>query len=198
MFYSQQHEDKILYEKYLNYRNGFFIEIGAMDGVTFSNSKFFEEDLGWTGILIEPTEQFKNLIINRPNCYNFNYAVSDKNGEVDFLGYAAIGGLLNTMDDKHKKNWNLDDNNSFKVISMPFYDITKNININKVDLFSIDVEGGEYDILKTFDWNIPVYIILIEMDNHNSIKDENCRNLLKDKGFIYDMRIGLDEVWIKK
>jgi hypothetical protein len=72
-FYSQQQEDKILYEKYLNFRNGIFIELGAMDGIIYSNSLFFEKELEWTGILIEPTEQFEQLMINRPNCHNFNY-----------------------------------------------------------------------------------------------------------------------------
>ena len=42
MFYSQSGEDQILYDKYLNYRDGFFIELGAMDGVCYSNTLFFE------------------------------------------------------------------------------------------------------------------------------------------------------------
>jgi FkbM family methyltransferase len=197
MFYSQQQEDKILYEKYLNYKNGFFIEIGAMDGVIFSNTKFFEDELNWKGILVEPTQQYNNLIINRPNCYNFNYAVSEERGDVDFLGYAAIGGILNTMNDIHKKNWNLINLTPFKVKSVPFHEITRDIKIEKVDLFSIDVEGGELSVLKTFDWNIPVYIILIELDNNNKEKDNKCREYLLNKGFLFDMRIGLDEVWIK-
>jgi len=198
MFYSQQKEDEILFEKYLNYRDGFFIELGAMDGITFSNTKFFEDELGWNGILIEPTGQYNDLIKNRPNCYNFNYAVSEKESDVDFLGYAAIGGLLETMNDTHKNNWGLDKIQPIKVKSIPFYEITKNLDIKKVDLFSIDVEGGEYEVLKTFDWNIQVYLVLIEMDNHNKEKDEKCREFLINKNFEFDMRIGLDEVWIKK
>jgi len=196
-FYSQQEEDKILYEKYLNYKNGFFIELGAMDGITFSNTKFFEDELNWRGILIEPTRQYDMLIKNRPNCENFNVAISEFEGDIDFLGYAAIGGLVDSMSDIHKKNWSLDKSTSFKVKSTPLYKIIKDIKIEKIDLFSIDVEGGEYGVLKTFDWNIPVSIFLIEMDGHNKEKDESCRNILISNGYCFDMKIGLDEVWKK-
>ena len=40
--------------KYLNYENGFFIEAGANDGVVQSNTFYFEKELNWTGLLIEP------------------------------------------------------------------------------------------------------------------------------------------------
>ena len=39
----------------------------------------------------------------------------------------------------------------------------------------IDVEGGEEEVLKSMDWDIPVYIVCIELDDDNKEKDENCR-----------------------
>ena len=41
-------------EKYLNYNNGYFIELGANNGVEQSNTFYFEKEKNWTGILIEP------------------------------------------------------------------------------------------------------------------------------------------------
>ena len=199
MFYSQQKEDKFLYDKFLNYKNGFFIEIGAMDGLTYSNTKFFEDELAWNGILIEPTNQYEQLIINRPNCYNFNCVISEINGEVVFVGNGSVGGVLSTMNEIHKFNFSLySENLSMKIKSLPFYEITKNIDIKRVDLFSIDVEGSEFEVLNTFDWNIPVYLILIELDGNNKEKDDKCRNLLIEKGFKFDSRIGLNDIWIKR
>ena len=197
-FYSQQGEDEFLYNKWLNYKNGFFIELGAMNGITFSNTKFFEDELGWNGILIEPTNQYNNLIINRPNCSNFNYAISENEGKIDFLGHSAIGGILDTMNEQHKTNWGLTEKPPFKVKSIPFFKITNDMSIDKVDLFSIDVEGGEYGVLNSFDWNIPVYIVLVELDRSNLDKDGKCRKILTDNGFKYDCRIGLDEVWMNE
>ena len=53
-YFSLNELDKKL-EKYLNFNNGFFVELGANDGVTQSNTLFFERTRGWRGILIEPT-----------------------------------------------------------------------------------------------------------------------------------------------
>jgi hypothetical protein len=43
--------------KYLNFKNGFYIECGANDGVNQSNTWYFEKSLNWIGILIEPNKQ---------------------------------------------------------------------------------------------------------------------------------------------
>lgn len=203
MFYSQQGEDRFLYEKYLNYTGGFFIELGAMDGIIYSNSLFFESQLNWKGVLIEPNiEQYQKLVINRPKCHNFNYAISETEGEVDFLGYGALGGMIHTMSDAHKYGWNLHHTNPYKVKSIPISKLLEPLNLKRVDFFSIDVEGGELEVLKTFDWNIPVYVICIEMAHHNTdIGKQKCqmyRDFMISKGFEFDSEIGCDEIWINK
>jgi len=43
--------------KYLNFKDGFYIECGANDGVNQSNTWYFEKNLNWRGILIEPNKQ---------------------------------------------------------------------------------------------------------------------------------------------
>jgi hypothetical protein len=55
MYYSQAGEDEFLNSNYFkNKRDGIYIELGALDGTLYSNTKFFEDQLGWKGILIEP------------------------------------------------------------------------------------------------------------------------------------------------
>ena len=112
-FNGQCGEDAMLFKKYLNYKNGFFIELGAMDGVIYSNSKFFEDNLNWRGILIEPTKQYDDLIKNRPNAFNYNYAISTVEGEVEFVGDDNVAGLKHTMSESHTKRWNLHHKNSY-------------------------------------------------------------------------------------
>ena len=220
-YHSQQEEDVILHNKYLNYRNGTFIELGAMDGRIYSNSLFFEEDLGWNGVLIEPSNQFEQLILNRPNCYNFNYAISTVEGEVEFLGTGALGGMTETMSEWHRKGWRLDEQPPFFVKSIPISKIIEQTNIERGDFFSIDVEGGELEVLKTFNWKIPVYLILIEGDytateeekkswitnpNSNGLtvdqsyveRINQCTEILISNGFEFMEKIGCNEVWINK
>lgn len=196
MYYSQLGEDKILNEKYFNNkRNGFFIELGAMDGVTYSNTLFFEQQLGWNGVLIEPQKSMYNsLVVNRPNCYNFNYAISEVEGEVLFTGDYALGGIDSTMTDHHRKSWNL--TNSYYVQSIPISKLLKDIPIKEVDLFSVDVEGGELEVLKTFDWNIHVNVIMVEIFGVDEEKDEQIRTFLKEKNFSFSEKVPSSEVWV--
>ena len=197
-FYSQQYEDVVLFKKYLNYRNGYFIELGAMDGVRYSNTKFFEDHLNWTGILLEPEKsQFLQLKQNRSNCITLDYAISEIDGEVLFNGRPndACGGIIETI--IHNKN-ELKDSENYFVKSKPFYKIFEEIGKPKqVDLFVVDVEGGELAILKTFDWSIPVYIVVIETAEQNST-NQDCRKILANNGFEFDMVLGCNEVWINK
>ncbi|KAF6201526.1 hypothetical protein GE061_003917 [Apolygus lucorum] len=52
-----------------NKKNGFFIEVGALDGETRSNTLYFERFLNWTGLLIEPDPlNFANLLRKKPKC----------------------------------------------------------------------------------------------------------------------------------
>ncbi len=202
MFHSQQDEDKILFEMYLNYQNGFFIELGAMDGITFSNTLFFERELNWNGILIEPTSQYEKLIQNRPNCYNFNFAISEYEGNVEFVGNNALGGIKSTMSEGHFLGWKLNEESSYIVNSTKMSNILSEVNklrkINKVDLFSVDVEGGELEVLKTYDWSIPTYLVLIEMSKFDLLKDDHCRQILKKNNFTFDTTIGCNELWVNK
>ena len=80
MYYSQCGEDKFLNENFFKGKtNGVYIEMGAVDGLFQSNTKFFEDQLNWTGILIEPQpNSFKKLQMNRPNKYTRIYVYSMK------------------------------------------------------------------------------------------------------------------------
>lgn len=69
-------------------------------------------------------------------------------------------------------------------------------NIEYIDLITIDVEGGEEVVLKTLDFNIPIYVICIELDGHNPEKDERCRTILIENGFIFKKRFLINEFWI--
>lgn len=199
MFYSQCGEDKIIYEKYFKYnRNGIFLELGAMDGIIYSNTKFFEDTLGWSGVLIEPhPEMFKTLQHNRPNSKCYHSAVSSSVGVVNMNinpYVPAVSSVDYTTDEHFKKVWH---KNSYKISvqANKLSDILKHANVSRIDFFSLDVEGHEYDVLLSMDWSIPVRVILVEtLDISNN--DDKVRRFLTEKGFIFDGKCAHNEVWI--
>ena len=180
--------------------SGVFLEMGACDGVLYSNTKLLEEKLNYTGILIEPGIGFyKKLIKNRPKCKNYNLAISNKEGEVSFIGKeTAVGGVVNSLSNNWIRDWKLNTNEIYNIKTTKLSSVLKDSEVKYIDLWSLDVEGSELEVLEGMDWDIPVYIIIIEVA-HDVYKDktEKCREILRKQGFTCDgIRRGLDEFWI--
>jgi FkbM family methyltransferase len=199
-FYSQQGEDFFLFMHYINQVrfDGVYVEVGAMDGLTYSNTKFLEDCLNFRGVLIEPVPvQFEKLSINRASNACLNYAISNNYGEIKFVGNDAMSGILNTLPDSHKLRYDLV-NGQYIVNTAPLGDLLRKIGVSYIDFMSIDVEGGEQNVLESMNWEIPTYIICIELDGINPIKDYNCRNILLNKNFELLLKIGLNEFYINR
>lgn len=120
MYYSQCEEDVFLNNTiFKNKKNGVYIELGALDGVLYSNTKFFEDTLNWTGILIEPhPTKFLLLQKNRPNNFLFNSLVSCHTEPLEFRyfedGLAAVSGVENTLSQHHFDTYYNNENDWFK------------------------------------------------------------------------------------
>lgn len=129
--------------KFINYRNGFFIECGANDGINQSNTWFFEKKLNWKGLLVEPVPKlFKNLKKNR----------SDKNifENVCLVGFNHKSKFINMTYDNcmSKITKNKKKNKNIIVKCSNLTDLLKKNKIKKtIDLFTLDVEGYESDVL---------------------------------------------------
>lgn len=57
-FHSQVGQDEWVHSMLRSKRNGFFVELGACDGLYLSNTLFFERSMGWKGVLIEPNDNY--------------------------------------------------------------------------------------------------------------------------------------------
>ena len=195
-FYAQQGEDIYVYRKFINRisSDGVFVELGGFDGVTYSNSKFFEDTLKFKGVLIEPTHQFQRMIQNRPNCKNYNLAVAHKHQMVMITGDAATAGIADTMHPNFRERWHKNSTSSL-VEARPFKTILHDSGVDHIDLLTIDVEGGEQAVLETMDFSIPVYVVIIEADGDNPKKDEACRDILRKHGFVFDRHFCLNDIW---
>ena len=93
-FKSQNGQDKYLFSLMRN-KKGFFVELGACDGVLFSNSHYFEKELGWNGILIEPNPIYWEDLKKNRSCHLSNKLCDDMEGkEVDFLLADSMSGII--------------------------------------------------------------------------------------------------------
>jgi FkbM family methyltransferase len=209
MYYSQCHEDIFLNQNiFKNKQNGVYIELGALDGILFSNTKFFEDSLNWTGILIEPhPEKFKLLQINRPNNYLFNNLVSSHEEPLEFRYFvdqhAAVSGVENTLSQYHFDTY-FESNNEWakslsqnKIVIKPtsLTEIVRSTNITHIDLLSLDVEGHEYEVLMSWDFSVPIDIILIETLGVQPEKDELCRKLLIKNNYKFITKYNHNEIF---
>lgn len=147
--------------KYVTEKSGFYVEVGANDGVTQSYT-YELENIGWHGMLIEPSlEAFDKCVKNRPNNKLFNCALvaSENTKEIsgDFYGsfLASVGG----------ERLNKRDNVIGNIIAVPartLNSILEELKLEGINLLSLDVEGYEYEVLKGFDISKyhPKYVII--------------------------------------
>jgi FkbM family methyltransferase len=150
----------------LNYKTGgFFVEFGASDGVTLSNSYLLEKSFNWRGILAEPARMWHEALSNSRTTHFCKKAVWGKSGEIlEFEEYDL--GELNTLkvskhNDGNSKFRNA--NNLYNVETISLRDLLSTYHApTNIDAIIIDTEGSEYEILKSFDlfeYQIKIFII---------------------------------------
>ena len=190
-YYSQYEEDKIL-NSLLKQKDGFCIEIGGYDGITRSNSYFFEK-IGWRCLIVEPIPRFYEAIKKVRQCDALNVAVSSQNGFVDFYVAKNVEELSSISPDidrvviKHESDFE-----KIQVRTMTLDSIIESYPKSKIDFITIDVEGHEMDVLLGF--NLIKYLprIIIIEDNSNG-KDFEIQNYLAGFGFIKFKRTGCND-----
>jgi len=198
-FYSQLGEDLLIYRNFINQytEDGVFLELGAFDGVKLSNTLFFEKELGFSGILIEPVkEAYDRLVVNRPKSTCYNSAISSSESDVELLVNGGVSGIRSHMNKNFIDRWHPNPTTR-KVKTDTLSRIFREQQLRYIDLFSLDVEGGELDVLETIDWgSISIYLICIELDTHNPAKNERCRQILRDNGFVFQVKMSINEFWL--
>jgi FkbM family methyltransferase len=147
--------------------NGFFIELGANDGITFSNTAFFEFHRGWMGVLIEPSvNSYNECVKNRPNSQCFNLVCVSNDYKDETIRGDFNGGMMSSVDGKRNNTTDLVE---CKVSTLE--KILDSVGATTIDFLSLDTEGYEYDILCGLNLNKyrPKYM-LIEIYVYDYVK----------------------------
>jgi len=177
MYYSQFSQDSYLEIFFFKgYKNGFYVDVGAHDGITFNNTLYFEKNNNWNGINIEPIKSvYDKLVSNRPNNINLNYAICNNDGETDFLcntGYTEmLSGIKDNYDVRHHQRLQRENEQMssitevIKVNTKKLETIFDENNISRVNYLSIDVEGAEFEVIKSINFD-KVFIDIIGFENN--------------------------------
>lgn len=199
-FYSQYKQDKFVYETFFrDTRNGTFVDIGANDGETLSNTLFFEEQLGWNGICIEPLPHIFEKLKNRRRCLCIQGCIADHDGTEEFLmikGYAEmLSGIIRHYDPHHRARIEAESHGNYQKVKVNTYNLNTLLNhygFKHIDYLSIDTEGGELGILQSIDFT--TYSISV-IDVENNYNDSRIKEFLASKGYRFITRIDCDEIY---
>ena len=138
--YSQVGQDLWAIEMNKFKKNGYFLDIGAFDGVNFSNSYLLESEYDWNGICVEALPSNFNILKNSRKCISLNCALTDQVGKCLINSSGSTSRLTNTG------NFN-----TIEVPTITFEKMFEAYNVpNTIDYLSLDIEGHEYLALTKF------------------------------------------------
>jgi FkbM family methyltransferase len=205
MFFIPCGEDIHLVQNYfMNRKNGIYFEAGALDGVNYSNTLFFESIMEWSGILVEPNPtQYDLLEKNRganPKNKLFHSLISNSKEEVDFIysdyHHSAVSGVLSTLPQTHHSDYfKYVPTHIIKMKSRSLDDIFKDAGVKEINLFVLDVEGHELNVLESFSFDIPIEIMMIE---NLDPSDHRVRNYLVERDFEFVETYKHNEIYRNK
>lgn len=147
--FSQNNEQEIILN-YFGTRVGSFLDIGAHDGVTFSNTRALLLKR-WHGVLVEPSPSVYPRLVE--NCQGHRAITINKALTVEYNGLRtgfkdSRGDCVSSFDEAHVRKWEksgmtFDDCQVDCMSTEVFLDLFHTF----FDFISIDVEGGNYDLL---------------------------------------------------
>jgi FkbM family methyltransferase len=155
-FYGSKGQDRWIVERvFASRRDGYFVEIGAADGRTHSNTYVLERDYNWNGVVIEANPDYIPELRRNRNCCCVHSCVDGQMREVDFFCYGFMGGIISEdTDNALSRRGSLINKHLRRVVTMrttALPEILREAGAPPViDYLSIDVEGAEYRILRDF------------------------------------------------
>lgn len=129
-------------------RDLFYVDVGAHDGVEFSNTYLLDQRYGWNGICVEANpETFQQLVVNRPLARCVNACVHAKDGEAVFVKDGMHGGIAETMPDAQSTDRQ-------RLLTVSFERVLRENNAPpEIDYLSMDIEGAEESVLLGFSFD---------------------------------------------
>jgi FkbM family methyltransferase len=188
-------------ENLVGVEKGYFIDIGAHDGLSGNNTKYFEEK-GWEGVCIEPHPDVFEQLKNNRTCRVENCAIWESDTEIDFLavsGYPEmLSGIVESYDPRHLDRINREIatmNGSSRTVKIQAKKFDTIIDKTHINFLSIDTEGSEMRILEKVDFDkYRIDVICIE----NNFMDPSFMKFFHERGYyLHSTHLGCDQIYVR-
>ena len=196
---------------------GFYIEAGAADGESISNTLYFEMHHGWTGLLVEPNpDNLAKLIDLHRNAWILPHCLSTKS-HVEMVTFEISDLLSGIVVDGKTKPSKLNDAwldiskwfqpaddeiREIQVQCFPLYSVLVALDNPHIDYFSLDIEGAEWTILKSLPWDkINVTALTVEINHAGETlpgSQSDIRQLMQQKGYELAGTLTIDDLFYRK
>ena len=192
-------EDRLLDERFGHKTNGYYVEVGAYNGVDLSNTFYFE-GIGWTGVLIEADPEMAEVCrAARRNSKVVNCAVvaPDSPPLVTFEVSEECRGLSSLLLDADHRNRIKRFTGRVKIrrVRVPgrtLDSVLQECGSPEIDFMTIDVEGNEWDVLRGFTisrWSPRVLIL----ERNSFFPDRRIINYLHSNGYLFQCTTGVND-----
>ena len=185
--WAQEGEDLILARFFEQKKNGFYIDVGAHHPKRFSNTQYFYLR-GWRGINIDANiDSIKLFSKYRPKDKNICIGIGPSNSSMKYYKFqeSALNTFSSSRYESLKDTWRIKD-----IINIPISPLSEVLKQNMpkqqhIDFMNIDVEGLDYEVLLSNDWNKyrPDYLLI-------EILNKNMDTINLNKEVLYLKKIG--------
>lgn len=203
---SQYGQDKFLIENVFKHiKDGYFVEIGAGDGIHISNTYILEKKYRWNGLCIECNPfSFERLKENR-QCKLSNVPITHDSRIIQFNAIEVYGyhnnlfSSINEVPEQYKDH----------VVKIELQSETLTSCLKRmcaphfIHYLSLDIEGFEYEVLKQFfdyknsvkGWTREIVSFSIE-HNFDAIKRESIKKLMEENLYVHATQCEVDDIYV--
>jgi FkbM family methyltransferase len=179
-------EDIFIRRFFKNENRGLYVDIGCYHPVKGSLTYYLFKK-GWKGLNVDLSKVSIDLFnVARPNDHNVNAAVTDFNGDTVYYENGAINQQNSLVEDQSK--------NQIKIKAYKLNDLLDKFNIGKVDFLNIDVEGNDFKVISTLNFNkFKPKLISIEQNTYNleNLLNNECHQFLIKNNYFLVSKIGV-------
>jgi len=178
-------------------KDGFFIEAGADDFESDSNTILFELEHNWSGILVEPNPTIYPLGLMKHRkawgagtCLGLGGIPS----MAQFSPKAVEGGMAGIVPEATSE--------SMEMQCFPLYSLILATGNRTINYFSLDIEGAELQVLESIPWDkVDIEVITIESNHMGEVfpgSQSELYKLLEDQNYVYAYTVAIDDVFIRR